>query len=84
MLGGGQLANPLLAGTGLGAHHMNELRVGVGQGYLPECFPPSHSPFLMDVTHPQTLRIHRLLLGDEIRFDHCTLLNRKTDYRGQN
>ena len=46
MLGGGQLANPLLAGTGLGAHHMNELRVGVGQGYLPECFPPSHSPFL--------------------------------------
>jgi hypothetical protein len=84
MIGGGQLANHLFAGTGVGSHHMNELRVRVGQGFLPECFPPSHSPFLFDVvTHPQMLRLHRLMLGQEIRFDHCTLLNRLPSFRGQ-
>ena len=84
MLGGGQLANPLFQGTGVGSHHMNELRVTAGQGFLPECFPPSHSPFLFDViTHPQHLGLHRLMLGQEIRFDHCTLLNRRPMFRGQ-
>ena len=84
MLGGGQLANHLFVGTGVGSHHMNELRVTAGQGFLPECFPPSHSPFLFDViTHPQHLGLHRLMLGQEIRFDHCTLLNRRPTFGGQ-
>ena len=70
MLGGGQLTNDLVQGTGVGSHHMNELRLDIGQGFMPECFPPSHHPFLMDViTHPQMLGIHRRMLGEEIRFD---------------
>ena len=34
------------------------------------------------LTHPQMLEIHRWMLGEHVRFDHNTLLNRKGGYPG--
>ena len=35
------------------------------------------------LTHQQMLKIHQQMLGDTVRFDHNTLLNRKAGFRGQ-
>ena len=34
------------------------------------------------ITHPQMIRLHQLMLGPEVRFDHNTLLSRR-DFEGQ-
>ena len=53
-------------------------RYPFGQGYLPSQFGAAHHPFLLSImTHPQTLQLHRLMLGSEtVRVDHMTVLNR--------
>jgi hypothetical protein len=55
-----------------------------GTGSWPEHFAAGSDPFLMSIlTHPQMLKLHRMMLGDEIRFDHNTLLNRVPGFQGQ-
>ena len=40
-------------------------------------------PFLRDlVTHPQMIALHQLMLGPEIRYDHSTLISRRS-FAGQ-
>ena len=48
-----------------------------GQGYAPSEFGAGYDPFFLNVLcHPQMLRLHRMMLGPEIRFDHNSILNK--------
>ena len=52
-------------------------RFPLGQGYNPNEFGAAHDPFFLNVLcHPQMLRLHRMMLGPEIRFDHNSILNK--------
>ena len=62
----------------------NRAKLPLGAGSWPEHFAAGSDPFLMSIlTHPQMLALHRMMLGDEIRFDHNTLLNRVPGFQGQ-
>ena len=53
-------------------------RVPVLQGYPPEMFAAGYDEVIMRcMTHEQMIEIHQRMLGDVVRFDHNTLLNRK-------
>ena len=53
--------------------------------YVPANVAMDYHPFLQNVlTHPQMIRLHKLILHTEsIRFDHCSLLVRKPGFPGQ-
>jgi hypothetical protein len=59
-------------------------RLPLNPGSWPEHFCVGSDAFLMSVfTHPDLLALHRMMLGEEIRFDHTTLLNRTPGFMGQ-
>ena len=59
-------------------------RVPVLQGYPPEMFAAGYDATIMRcMTHEQMIELHQRMLGDVVRFDHNTLLNRKQGFPGQ-
>ena len=71
--------------AGLIPEHKYRQRMPVGDwgGVWPEHFPAGYNEHILDmVTHPQMLAIHRLTLGEELRYDHCVALNRRCGYEG--
>ena len=59
------------------------MRWPLGRGIVPEHCAMAYDTFLAAcITHPQTIALHQLLIGPNIRFDHNTLLSRR-DFPGQ-
>lgn len=53
------------------------------RGFMPEHCAMAVDPYFRDlVTHPQMIALHRMMLGAQIRFDHCTLISR-SNFAGQ-
>ena len=50
-----------------------------GRGFPPELAPMAYDPFIaMCITHPQMVELHKMMLGPEVRYDHNTLLSRRS------
>ena len=64
--------------------YRQRLPMGKWGGVLPEHFPSGYDDFVLEMTcHPQMLALHRMMLGDEIRYDHVVALNRRGGFGGQ-
>ena len=64
--------------------YRQRMPLGSWGGVLPEHFPSGYDErVLRMVTHPQMLALHRLMLGEDLRYDHVVALNRRGGFDGQ-
>jgi hypothetical protein len=57
--------------------HIESLRDDAEEGHEPSRFAAEFDDYLASlIGHPQLLELARLVLGDDIRYDHCVALNR--------
>lgn len=64
--------------------YRQRMPLGKFGGVWPEHFPAGYNGHILDmVIHPEMLALHRLMLGNDLRYDHCVALNRKGGFRGQ-
>lgn len=64
--------------------YRQRMPIGKWGGVMPEHFPAGYSDHVLDmVIHPQMLDLHRMMIGDELRYDHVVALNRKGGFAGQ-
>ena len=64
--------------------YRQRLPMGKWGGVLPEHFPAGYDDRVLEMTtHPQMLALHRMMLGNDIRYDHVVALNRKGGFAGQ-